>query len=144
MIKQYLDSSNEILDKLITLTDEDIQNIKQANHDSVPKSVESKNKLIAEFYVVKKNLDNALIQLSEGGKKDLSVLLDDLDKEKLGEFKKRLKELHKKNKEYAKLVIVVKNYFDGLLNTMFDSESGTNNAYSQRQTDVQSLFKMNV
>ena len=91
MIKQYLDSSNEILDKLITLTDEDIQNIKQAKHDSVPKSVESKNKLIAEFYVVKKNLDNALIQLSEGGKKDLSVLLDDLDKEKLGEFKKRLK-----------------------------------------------------
>ncbi len=144
MIKKYLDESNALLDKLIELTKEDIQNIKNAKHDTLAKSVEDKNKLIADFTFVKKNLDDALISLSENGTKDLASLLDDEDKQKLGEFKKRLKELHGLNKEYARLVVVVKGFFDGLLNTMFDTQSGTDNAYAKKNTEVESLFKINV
>ena len=144
MIKKYLDESNLLLDKLIELTKEDIENIKLAKHDTVAQSVENKNNLIKEFQLVKKKLDDALIELSEGGSKDLAALLDDEDKEKLGEFKKRLKELHKFNKEYAKLVVVVKGFFDGLLNNMFDGQSGTDNAYSKKNTEIDSLFKINV
>lgn len=56
MLKQRLDEVNAILTKLIELTQEDIENIKIAKHDTVASSVEEKNKLISEFSAAKKNL----------------------------------------------------------------------------------------
>ncbi|NDJ28021.1 flagellar protein FlgN [Campylobacter sp. MIT 12-8780] len=144
MIKDYLRKSNELLDELISQTQLDIANIKEGKHKSVPESVENKNRLIAEFKAVKKQLDDTLISLSDNGKKNLAELLDEEDKAELGNFKNKLESLHTINKEYAKLVIVVKNFFDGLLNNMFDQGSGTNNAYTNSKTDVASLFKLNV
>lgn len=144
MIKKYLDESNELLNKLITLTQEDIENIQKGDHKPVAESVEKKTKLIAEFSAVKKSLDDALVKLSDNGSKNLADLLDEEDKEKLGEFKKSLEELHSKNKEYAKFVLIVKDFLDGLLNTMFENGSGTNNAYGDKKTTPDSIFKMNV
>lgn len=144
MIEQHLNESIKILDKLITLTRDDIANIKAAKHGAVEQSVLQKNELIKAFQTTKKSLDDELVRLSDNGKKNLAEILSDEDKEKLGEFKKRLKVLHEKNKEYAKLVLVVKNYFDGLMSTLFNDGSGTNNAYKDTKVNVDSLFKMNV
>lgn len=144
MIKNYLRKSNEILDELISQTQLDIANIKEGKHKSVPESVENKNRLIAEFKAVKKQLDDTLISLSDNGKKNLAELLDEEDKAELGNFKNKLESLHAVNKEYAKFVIIVKNFFDGLLNNMFNQGSGTNNAYTNSKTDATSLFKLNV
>lgn len=144
MIKTHLDLCNKLLNELIAQTELDLTHIKEANHKAVKDSVEHKNKLIAEFTQAKKDLDNALIKLSDGGKKNLAELLDDEDKEKLGIFKKNLQELQTKNKEYAKLVLVVKNFFDGLLNSMFHQQSGTDIAYDDKKEELEALFKMNV
>jgi len=144
MIKQYLDEVNAILTELIALTDEDIENIKIAKHSSVNASVEKKNKLISDFSLAKKKLDQALLSLNNSSSKGLSHLLDDEDKEKLDLLKNNLELLHKKNKEYAKFVLIVKDFFDGLLNKMFDDNSGTNNAYGDKKTNLHSTFKINV
>lgn len=144
MIKQYLDESNTLLDKLIDQTKEDIEHIKKGNHKNVQLSVEAKNAFIAEFGKVKKKLDNALLAMSDGGSKDLALLLDDTDKEKLALFKQNLQKLHEINKEYAKLVLVVKDFFDELLNTMFENSNTGNNTYGDKQTAINPLFKMNV
>ena len=144
MIEHHLSESIKVLDKLIALTQEDIANIKVAKHASVEQSVQQKTELIKEFKSIKKELDDDLIRLSDGGKKNLAQILTDKDKEQLGEFKKKLKTLHEKNKEYAKLVLVVKNYFDGLVNALFDDGSGTDNAYKDTKANLSSLFKMNV
>ena len=144
MIEHHLSESVKVLDKLIALTQEDIANIKAAKHASVEPSVQQKTELIKEFKSIKKELDDDLIRLSDGGKKNLAQILTDKDKEQLGEFKKKLKTLHEKNKEYAKLVLVVKNYFDGLVNALFDEGSGTDNAYKDTKANLSSLFKMNV
>ncbi len=53
MLKQRLDEVNAILAKLIALTEEDIENIKVAKHESVTPSVEEK----------KQNLSRNLLQL---------------------------------------------------------------------------------
>ncbi|WP_139451675.1 flagellar protein FlgN [Campylobacter armoricus] len=144
MIKQYLDETNSILEKLINLTIEDITQIQAANHQHVNKSVENKTKLVSDFQVAKKNLDKALIDLSnQGNNKGLDELLDDEDKEKLALLKQNLNTLHQKNKEYAKLVLIIKNFYDNLLNTMFE-QNGTNNAYGDKTTIPDSLFKINV
>ncbi|EGK8088537.1 flagellar protein FlgN [Campylobacter lari] len=144
MVKQHLDKTNSILEKLINLTLEDIAQIQAANHQHVSKSVEEKTKLVNDFQVAKKNLDKALVELSnQGNNKGLDELLDDEDKEKLALLKQNLNTLHQKNKEYAKLALIIKNFYDNLLNTMFE-QNGTNNAYGDNKTIPDSLFKINV
>ncbi|AJC90313.1 MULTISPECIES: flagellar export chaperone FlgN [Campylobacter] len=144
MVKQYLDETNSILEKLINLTLEDIAQIQTANHKHVSQSIEDKTKLVSDFQLAKKNLDKALVDLSnQGNNKGLDELLDEEDKEKLALLKQNLNTLHQKNKEYAKLVLIIKNFYDNLLNTMFE-QSGTNNAYGDQKTIPDSLFKINV
>lgn len=142
MVKKYLDEANNLLEKLISITQEDIENIKVAKHDGVAVSVDKKTKIINEFQLVKKQLDDELIKLNNSNAKGLSEALDDLDKEKLELLKKNLENLHKINKEYAKFVLIVKDFYDGLLDKMFNN--GTNNAYGKEKTTPQSLFKINV
>ncbi len=144
MLKQRLDEVNAILTKLIELTQEDIENIKIAKHDTVASSVEEKNKLIAEFSAAKKRLDSALVELNNNSTKGLSELLDEEDKQKLDLLKKNLQTLHTTNKEYAKFVLIVKDFLDGLVNKMFDMNDGTNNAYGDKKTTPESIFKINV
>ncbi|HED6205243.1 TPA: flagellar protein FlgN [Campylobacter coli] len=144
MLKQRLDEVNAILTKLIALTEEDIENIKVAKHESVTPSVEEKNKLISEFSAAKKKLDSALVELNNSSTKGLSELLDEEDKQKLDELKKNLQTLHTTNKEYAKFVLIVKDFLDGLVNKMFDINDGTNNAYGDKKTTPESIFKINV
>lgn len=144
MIKTYLDKANETLQRLITLTQEDIKQIQAGNHKGVSASVDEKTALVAEFTAIKKQIDSTLLELSENGTKNLTQILDAEDKEKLASFKSHLEELHKINKEYAKSVLIVKDFLDGLLNTMFDNGSGTNNAYGDKKTTPESLFKINV
>ncbi|EGK8036515.1 flagellar protein FlgN [Campylobacter lari] len=144
MVKQHLDETNSILEKLINLTLEDIAQIQAANHQHVSKSVEEKTKLVNDFQIAKKNLDKALVELSnQGNNKGLDELLDDEDKAKLALLKQNLNTLHQKNKEYAKLALIIKNFYDNLLNTMFE-QNGTNNAYGDNKTIPDSLFKINV
>ncbi|XAK36352.1 flagellar protein FlgN [Campylobacter coli] len=144
MLKQRLDEVNAILTKLIELTQEDIENIKIAKHDTVASSIEEKNKLIAEFSAAKKRLDSALVELNNSSTKGLSELLDEEDKQKLDLLKKNLQTLHTTNKEYAKFVLIVKDFLDGLVNKMFDMNDGTNNAYGDKKTTPESIFKINV
>ena len=90
MIAKKLDEINEIIDKLIDLTNEDITHIKEAKHGGVMASVESKNKLIEAFYAAKKLFDNEVFRLSEGGdEQKLSKILGE-NKEKMNKFKEKL------------------------------------------------------
>ncbi len=53
MLKQRLDEVNAILAKLIALTEEDIENIKVAKHESVTPSVEEKTNLLPNLLQLK-------------------------------------------------------------------------------------------
>lgn len=144
MLKKHLDEVNDILKQLIELTEQDISDIQVAKHSGVSESVEKKNQLIAEFTQTKKQLDAALVSLNNNSPKGLSEALDEEDRQKLDELKKNLQTLHSKNKEYAKFVLIVKDFLDGLVNTMFETNDGTNNAYGDKKTIPESIFKMKV
>lgn len=122
MLRTYLDKANEILSELINLTKEDIENIRAAKHDGVAASVDKKAKLMSEFAKAKADLDKALIELNSSSQKDLSELLSDEDKEKLELLKENLASLHGSNKEYAKLVLILKNFYDRMIKVMFKSD----------------------
>lgn len=123
MLKQLLNRANDTLDALIAQTQEDISNIKVANHAAVNDSVARKNSLIREFETTKKSIDSELIVLAkDGGSAGLGERLDDDTKTALSLMRTKLESLHAVNKEYAKHVVAVKEFFDSMLRQMFKPE----------------------
>ena len=120
MLKRYLDEAMGVLDELIAQTTEDIEKIKLADHSKVDDSVRRKNELVKKFESVKSLLDKELLRVSkENGGANLSSILDDEVKSSLALMRSKLEELYSKNKEYAKYVVGVKEFFDSLLKNMF-------------------------
>lgn len=143
MLKRYLDEAMGVLDELIAQTTEDIEKIKLADHSKVDDSVRRKNELVKKFESVKSLLDKELLRVSkENGGANLSSVLDDEVKSSLALMRSKLEELYSKNKEYAKYVVGVKEFFDSLLKNMFKSEQ--DGSYDKNGLRPESLFKTRV
>lgn len=143
MLKRYLDEAMGVLDELIAQTTEDIENIKLADHSKVDDGVRRKNELVKKFESVKSLLDKELLRVSkENGGANLSSILDDEVKSSLALMRSKLEELYSKNKEYAKYVVGVKEFFDSLLKNMFKGEQ--DGGYDKNGLRPESLFKTRV
>jgi hypothetical protein len=55
----------------------------------------------------------------------------------------KLEKLHSKNKEYARYVLMVKEFFDGLVSAMFKGQNG-DNGYSKSKPSPETLLKTRV
>ena len=144
MLKEYLNQAMSVLDELIALTDEDINNIKEAKHSAVEESVKKKNELVKKFESVKILLDKELLRASkESEGADLASILDDEVKSNLVSMRGKLEKLHSKNKEYARYVLMVKEFFDGLVSAMFKGQNG-DNGYSKSRPSPETLLKTRV
>lgn len=143
MLKRYLDEAMGVLDELIVQTTEDIEKIKLADHSKVDDSVRRKNELVRKFESVKSLLDKEFLRVSkENGGANLSSILDDEVKSSLALMRSKLEELYSKNKEYAKYVVGVKEFFDSLLKNMFKGEQ--DGGYDKNGLRPESLFKTRV
>jgi len=143
MLKRYLDEAMGVLDELIAQTTEDIEKIKLADHSKVDDSVRRKNELVRKFESVKSLLDKEFLRVSkENGGANLSSILDDEVKSSLALMRSKLEELYSKNKEYAKYVVGVKEFFDSLLKNMFKGEQ--DGGYDKNGLRPESLFKTRV
>ena len=132
-----------VLDELIVQTTEDIEKIKLADHSKVDDSVRRKNELVRKFESVKSLLDKEFLRVSkENGGANLSSILDDEVKSSLALMRSKLEELYSKNKEYAKYVVGVKEFFDSLLKNMFKGEQ--DGGYDKNGLRPESLFKTRV
>lgn len=144
MLKEYLNQAMGVLDELIALTDEDIKNIKEAKHSTVEESVKKKNELVKKFESVKILLDKELLRASkESEGAHLASILDDEVKSNLVSMRGKLEKLHSKNKEYARYVLMVKEFFDGLVSAMFKGQNG-DNGYSKSRPSPETLLKTRV
>ncbi len=120
MITHYLKSSIKDIENLIELTKKDIEDIKEAKHEMVFERTKLKNDLLLSFENKKSLLDNELIKLvTQNDNAPLETLLEDEKKELLNTMKNRLKELKELNKEYARFVVVVSEFYNTLLDRVF-------------------------
>lgn len=145
MINTYLDEAINSLKQVIELTKTDIQNIKIAKHDEVAPHTEAKNKLLANFEKSKKALDNELLALAQANEgANLADLLGSDTRAKLAGLREVLLELKDVNREYAKSLIVVKEFFDSLVGTMLGKPS--QNTYTSKAVSNSSddIFKARV
>ena len=120
MLTHYLQNAIKDIDSLIEQTEKDIVDIKIANHSEVFKRTKIKEDLIQSFENKKSLLDNELMKmLKEGGEISLEELLSVEQKELLAHMKVKLSELKVCNKQYAKYVVTVSQFYNVLLDSIF-------------------------
>lgn len=120
MLTHYLQNAIKDIDNLIEQTEKDISDIKVAKHSEVFERAKIKNDLIHSFENKKSLLDHELMKmLKESGKKSLEELLSVEQKELLALMKVRLSDLKVCNKQYAKYVVTISQFYNVLLDSIF-------------------------
>ena len=123
MIEHYIKNGIKNIEDLISLTKEDIEDIKQANNDAIYKRTKIKDEIIGIFETQKSLLDNELVKLmKKNEKKELSELLSSSELESLQTLKIKLQELREINKKYARLVVAVNEFYTTLFDKIFPTE----------------------
>lgn len=120
MLTHHLNNAIKDIDYLITQTYKDIQDIKIANHSEIFERTRIKNDLIHSFEQKKSLLDYELMKLlKESGQASLEEILNIEQKELLALLKNKLAELKTCNKEYAKYVVTISQFYNSLLDSIF-------------------------
>lgn len=140
MLLHYLNNAITDIENLIDLTKKDIEDIKVAKHSEIFERGRIKNDLIQSFENKKSLLDNELMKLmKENGQKPLEELLETQQKELLTLMKMKLSELKISNKEYAKYVITISQFYNSLLDSIFPRDM---EGYKMAQHKPASLLKI--
>jgi len=112
MLLNKLQKANKILNNLIIITQQDIESIKEAKHDTVFANIQTKESLAIEFQNTKNEIDNILSSRNE----PLEEIFSPEEEKEFEEFKNLLNEFHKKHKFFSKLSFSVTNFYNTLLN----------------------------
>jgi len=140
MLSHYLKSSIEDIENLIELTKKDILDIKEAKHEAIFNRTKIKNDLIKSFENKKSMLDNELMKLvKKSDNKALEEVLGDTEKDMLEKMKDKLSLLKSKNKEYARFVVTVSEFYNSLLDSVFPRDM---DGYQKVNSKPASLLKV--
>ena len=110
MLSQKINKINAVLDRLIYLTKEDIENIKQANHDEVFKNIEEKENLTYEFASLKSDIDAILVSRN----KPIEEIFTAEEEKLFDEFREKLNEFNNLHKRFSRLALTVANFYNAL------------------------------
>ena len=147
MVKHYLDEAISELGELIAITKQDIENIQKADHSHVDDHSKKKTELVRKFEKTKSQLDNELVKLAQANAgTDLASILSDEIKDRLAQLRDSLETLQKVNKEYAKSVVVVKEFYDSLLKTMLGAQNPSSSGDGTKSSlaDAEKLLKLRI
>lgn len=123
MLGHYLTKALEDLEQLITMTHDDIEDIKLANHESIFSRAALKEELITAFQNKKSLIDNEIAKKMQAyPEEELKHLIEKEQLDQLGALKERLHHLKEQNRRYARLVLSVSEFFNSLLEKMVPVE----------------------
>jgi len=140
MLQHYLQASIEDIENLIELTNKDILDIKEAKHEAVFMRTKIKGDLVKSFENKKIMLDNELVKLvKKSDNKPLEEILDNSQRDMLEKMKNKLVLLKKKNKDYARFVVTISEFYNSLLDSMFPRDL---DGYKKNNHKPASLLKI--
>jgi len=123
MLSHHLQNALEDLRSLIEITEEDINDIKEASHDPQFERLSLKEEKLKAFETKKAMIDHEISHLMTSNPQTaLPDLLNEQQHKLLEEFKSELSRLHEVNKKYAKLVLVVSNLYNEFLERLVPTE----------------------
>ncbi len=134
MLIKFLSDAISNLEELIKISNLDMQDIKEANHDAIFQRLESKNNAIAMFDHNKDLARDAMLKLSkENPNKSIEELLDSDVAVLIDKMRECLKTLRDINRNYAKSVIAVYEFYNSLLGNIIPSQRDgySNKSYSK-------------
>lgn len=116
MLSHQLENAIKDLDQLITISLEDIEDIKEAKHNPQFDRLAIKEEKIKSFEHKKAMIDHEISKLMTlQPAKALGDLLNNNEHEQLDNLKKHLSRLREVNQQYAKMVLSVGAFYNALL-----------------------------
>ena len=141
MLHYYLEQGIADLRTLLEFTNQDIIDIRDANHDAVFSRAKTKDDLISSFENKKAIIDNEISKLIDKNQdKTLEDLLSDKEQLLLEDLKELLGELKNRNKHFARLVLAVSEFYNSLLERIIPNEH--NNGYDKQKRRSSSFLKV--
>ncbi|WP_345993637.1 hypothetical protein [Sulfurimonas sp. HSL-1716] len=134
MLLHHLKSALKDLEDLISITQTDIEDIKEAKQSPQFDRIPLKDEKIKSFESKKAMIDHEISKLmSANPQKDLSDLLNDEQHKALDELKEGLSNLRDINQRYAKMVLTVSSFYNTLLERIVPTEmNGYNKVASKK------------
>ncbi len=124
MIVENLQSAILDIDALVALTKSDIEDIKEARHERLSERLIEKERLINSFERKKADLNNSLLKLTLSNEgRAIEDILSQNEADTLSVFKNKLTSLKTINKEYAKFVATISEFYNSLIDKMFTLEA---------------------
>jgi 23S rRNA maturation-related 3'-5' exoribonuclease YhaM len=112
MLIEKLNQINSTLDKLIDLTNEDINAIKNAKHEIVFSNTKPKEELAKKFSILKSEIDSILVSRN----KPIESIFSPLEEKLFDEFRTKLNTFYSLHKRFSKLALSVANFYNTLIN----------------------------
>ncbi|RDU58139.1 hypothetical protein [Helicobacter sp. MIT 99-5507] len=134
MLIKFLSDAISNLEELIKISNLDMQDIKEANHDAIFQRLESKNNAILMFDRNKDLARDAMLKLSkENPNKSIEEILNPEALMLIDKMRDGLKTLREINKNYAKSVVAVYEFYNSLLENIIPSQRDgySNKLYSK-------------
>lgn len=142
MITKQLESAILDIDALIALTRSDIEDIKEAQHERLSTRLQEKERLISSFEQKKAALNSALLKLTQAhAGSPMEDILSLQESDLLTIFKEKLSNLKTVNKEYAKFVVTISEFYNSLIDKMFTLEG---NGYDKSTLRPATLFRVSA
>jgi len=138
MLKQTLKETNNKLTQLIDITHQDMEDIKEANHESLFERNKIKDNIVQQFIAQKNQIDSILLKRSESGL-SLEDMLSEEESNLFDEFKVKLKEFSDTHRKFSKMALVVANFYNNLSNRVNKTEVDIGYEMKQRYNSSFSL-----
>jgi hemerythrin len=110
MLIEKLNHINTILDNLISLTNEDIEAIKNAKHEIIFSHINKKEKLAKNFSSLKNEIDSILVSRN----KPIEEIFSPEEEKMFDIFRDKLNKFYSLHKRFSKLALSVANFYNAL------------------------------
>jgi len=134
MLTNKLNEAINILNSLIEITNQDIENIKKANHQEIFNNMTKKESLAKCFLNTKNDIDLILRQRN----KPIEEIFSSEEEKLFDEFKKRLIKFNTLHKKFSKLAISVANFYNALTQQIKEEKtiSYNNNSFKNNNLSL--------
>jgi len=137
MLSYHLESALNDLKDLIKITESDVEDIQEANHNPQFDRLKLKEEKLKSFESKKAMIDHEISSLmSSNPNMDLPELLNEQQHEYLDQLKIELSNLRDINKKYARLVLAVSNLYNTFLERLVPSEMQGYNKVASKEPSI--------
>jgi hypothetical protein len=137
MLSHHLQSALKDLRDLITITESDIADIREARNDQQFERLSLKEEKIKSFESKKAMIDHEISSLMTAyPDKNLPELLNEEQHKALDELKIELSNLREINKKYAKFVLSVSNLYNTFLERLVPTEMQGYNKVASKDSSI--------